>query len=251
MTSGGQQGQLTLHVIGAFQVRCDGRLRSLPRSAERVVAMAALLGPTDRSLASERLWPDAHGSRARANLRAAISRVGSSVPGLLEISGGALALGEDVAVDLQQARAWIDRMIYDASTDTSDPPPPGIGRQVLPGWQEEWVQIPRDRLQLLQAQALETAAERLLTAGRHAEALPYALGAAELQPWSDSANRLLIEVHARRGDQSNALRRFLRFRRAVEQELGVQPSQDTLAVIRQLYPFAALLLDPEGRTQTT
>ncbi len=60
--------------------------------------------------------------------------------------------------------------------------------------------------------------------GRHAEALPYAPGAVELQPWSDSANRLEIEVYARRGDQSNAL----------------------LVAIRRLYPFAGAAISPES-----
>ena len=112
--------------------------------------------------------------------------------------------------------------------------------------EEEWLDLPRERLQMLQAQALETAAERLLAAGRHAEALPYALSAVEIQPWSESANRLMIEIHARKGDPSNALRRFRRFRRALEQELGVQPGPDMLAAIRQLYPFGNPLVDPDA-----
>ncbi|WP_443027378.1 AfsR/SARP family transcriptional regulator [Sphingomonas sp. LR61] len=125
------------------------------------------------------------------------------------------------------------------------PPPSGSNRSRVED--EEWLTDVRERLQLLQTQALEVAAERLIAAGRTAEALPYALSAVQAQPWSESTNRLIIEIHARRGDPSNALRRYHRFRRALEEELGVQPGPDMLAAIRQLY----LRQHPSGTRRTT
>lgn len=209
----------------------------MPHSVERVVALIAVVGPVARSHGSNLLWPDAPPGRASANLRAAISRVGLLAEDIVHVSGEVLALAENVTFDLDAAHAWIDATIYEGSRSAVTPPPAAIGRQLLPGWQEEWLEEPRERLQVLQSQALETAAERLLASGHPAEALPYALSAVELQPWSESANRLMIEIYARRGDPSNALRRFRRFRLALERELGVQPGPDMLATIRQLYPF--------------
>lgn len=235
---------LELRVIGAFQARVDGHVRSLPHSAERLAAVVALTGPLGRPYASRLLWPDAPPPRARANLRAALARLGVAVEGLIHVSGEILSLGEAVVLDLDSAQAWIHSTIYESSLAAVAPPPPAIGRPVLPGWEDEWLEAPRERLQMLQAQALESAAERLLAASHPAEALPYALSAVELQPWSESANRLVIEIHARRGDPSNALRRYRRFRRALEVELGVEPGPDMMAVIRQLYPFGNPLTDP-------
>ena len=240
----GHRPSLELRVIGAFQARIDGHVRPLPHSAERLVAVVALTGPLARSYASRLLWPDAPPPRARANLRAALARLGVAAEGLIHVSGEILALGDDVVVDLEAAQAWIQATIYESSRTAVTPPPPAIGRQVLPGWDDEWLDGPRERLQMLQAQALEIAAERLLAASHPAEALPYALSAVELQPWSESANRLVIEIHARRGDPSNALRRYRRFHRALEVELGVQPGPDMMAAIRQLYPFGNPLTDP-------
>lgn len=239
-----------IRLIGAFQVRVDGRLRQLPHSAERLVAVVTLVGPLSRHYASRLLWPDAPADRARANLRAALARVAAAADGLLQVSGDVLALGDGVAVDLDTARAWVEATIYESVRAAVTPPPGAIGRPVLPGWDDEWLDEPRERLQILQAQALETAAERLLAAGRPAEALPYALSAVGLQPWSESANRLLIEIHARRGDPSNALRRYRRFQRALEVELGVQPGPDMMAAIRQLYPFGNPLTDPGPSSAT-
>jgi DNA-binding SARP family transcriptional activator len=239
---------LELRVIGAFQARIDGHARPIPHSAERLVAVVALVGPLARSYASRLLWPDAAPERARANLRAALARLAVAAEGLIHVSGEILSLGDAVAVDLDAAQAWIHATIYESSRAAVTPPPLAIGRPVLPGWEDEWLDGPRERLQMLQAQALETAAERLLAASHPAEALPYALSAVELQPWSESANRLVIEIHARRGDPSNALRRYRRFRRALEVELGVQPGPDMMAAIRQLYPFGNPLADPARST---
>ena len=238
--------QRELRVIGPFQARLDGHVRPMPHSVERVLALVALVGPLARSHAGRLLWPDAAPTRANANLRAAISRLGVVSEGFVHTSGEVLALDEDVSLDLDAAHAWIDATIYEATQTAVRPPPVSIGRPLLSGWEEEWLDVPRERLEMLKAQALETAAERLLAAGRPAEALPYALSAVEVQPWSESANRLMIEIHARRGDPSNALRRFRRFRRALEQELGVQPGPDMLAAIRQLYPFGSPLIDTGG-----
>ena len=240
---------LALRVIGPFQARRDGHITALPHSAERILAAVALVGPLARPHAGALLWPDAEPGRASANLRAALSRLAAAAAGFLQVSGEVLSLNDSVVIDLDQALAWVNATIYGAAqTAVTAAPPPSVGRELLPGWDEEWLINPRERLQLLQSQALESAAERLIAAGRPAEALPYALSAVQAQPWSESANRLIIEIHARRGDPSNALRRYHRFRRALEDELGVQPGPDMLAAIRQLYPFGNV---PPDRTRST
>lgn len=242
--------RMELRVIGPFQARIDGHVVPMPHSVKRVVAMVALVGPVARSHASALLWPDAPANRGNANLRAALSRLGLVAEELIQISGEVMALTDEVSLDLEAALAWSNEIIYETDRPTISPPPASIGRPLLPGWDELWLEEPRERLQVLQAQALETAAERLLAAGHAAESLPYALSAVELQPWSESANRLIIEIYARRGDPSNALRRFRRFRRALELELGVQPGPDMIAAIRQLYPFGNPLVEPRVPSPT-
>ena len=227
-----------LRLIGPFQARRSGRTESVPHSAARLLAMLTLVGPMSRLHAGEQLWPDTDQARSSANLRSTLTRLNAVDNAFLEITGDVLSLSEDVAVDVDDVLTWVNLTIYGAATQAATTaPPPSIGKEVLPGWDEQWLTDPRERVRLLQAQALETAAERLIAAGRPAEALPYALAAVQAQPWSESANRLIIEIHARRGDPSNALRRFRRFRAALQLELGIQPGPEMLAAIRQLYPF--------------
>lgn len=235
------QPKRQLRLLGPFQARRSGRALMIPHSAARLVALLALTGPASRSYAGVQLWPDADQAHGSASLRSALARLNAVDDGFLESSGEVLALAEAVRTDVDDVMGWIHATIYATTApEITDPPPPPIGQTLLPGWEEEWLVDPRERLRLLQCQALETAAERLISAGRAAEALPYALFAVQAQPWSESANRLVIEIHARRGDPSNALRRYRQFRAALETELGVQPGPDIVAVIRQLYPYGNL-----------
>jgi DNA-binding SARP family transcriptional activator len=214
----------------------------------RLLAVLALVGPMSRAQATGLLWPGADAAHGSANLRSTLARVNTVTHGFVETSGNVLALTDGVHTDVEDALDWIHATIYAATSQAvSGAPPPSIGKELLPGWEEDWLEEPRERLRLLQTQALETAAERLLAGGRPAEAFPYALSAVQAQPWSESANRLLIEIHARRGDPSNALRRYRRFHTALETELGVQPGPDMIAVIRQIYPFGIAMADQLDR----
>jgi two-component SAPR family response regulator len=142
-------------------------------------------------------------------------------------------------VDVETLTHWINDTIYGtgASAGELTGPPADVGRPLLAGWSDDWVIDSRERLCTLTAQALQSAAARLLSLGRPAEALPYGLAAVQTEPWSESANRILLEIHARRGDPSSALRQYEKFSRILFRELGVPPAPDIVAVIRQLYPF--------------
>ncbi|AEE44167.1 AfsR/SARP family transcriptional regulator [Cellulomonas fimi] len=227
-----------LQLLGPVRLRTDGRRVPLPHACARLTAALALVGPLSREQAAALLWPDAPTGRALSNLRTALSRLRRLTPGLVDARGTVLALADDVTVDTDRMLAWVNATIYD-DAPPNDPagPPREVGRELLAGWDEEWVRDHRDRWQVLVSQALESAATRLLAQGRPAAALPYGLAAVAAEPWSESANRVLIEIHARRGDGAGALRQFERLSRVLRAELGVQPAPDIVALIRQLYPF--------------
>jgi DNA-binding SARP family transcriptional activator len=227
-----------LQLLGPVRLRSDGRWVRLPRACARLLAALALGGPLSRDQAAALLWPDVPQSRALTNLRTGLSRLRRAVPGVVDADGGVVTLADDVLVDTDAVMTWVTDTIYgDSAPDDTSGPPRDVGRELLAGWDDEWAREHRDRWQLLVSQALESAATRLLAIGRPAAALPYGLAAVTAEPWSESANRVLIEIHARRGDAAGALRQFERLTRVLRTELGVQPAPDIVALIRQLYPF--------------
>ena len=236
-----------LRLLGPFQLRVEGRAVVVPHGAARVVAMLAILGPSARTNAVRVLWPDAEPRHGLANLRSALTRVSAAAAGLLEEDGKILAVDPQVRTDVDDATGWVNSVLYDAPPAHVGAPPASAGRELLQGWDDPWLDTPRVRLRLLQSQALEMTAERLLGAGRPAEALPYALAAAESQPWSESANRLVIEIYARRGDRSSSLRWYRRFQAALEDELGIQAGADLLSGLPPMYTIG--LTGPVPRTR--
>lgn len=105
---------------------------------------------------------------------------------------------------------------------------------LLTGWYEDWVDHERERLRLLRLLALEAAAERLLRAGQLAEASHAALAALRADPLRESSHRLLIRAALAEGNLAEALRRYAGLRDGLHHELGLEPSEQTQALVRGL-----------------
>ena len=56
----------------------------------------------------------------------------------------------------------------------------------------------------------------------------------ELDPVNEAAHRQLIVAYARAGKRGHALRQYLACRRALVEELGVEPGEETAALQRRV-----------------
>src|SRR5207302_2591217 len=134
----------------------------------------------------------------------------------LRVDPVAVRLADEVAVDLQDARALVHRLLAPAATPSEDDLSPtaiaALSRDLLPGWYEDWVLLESEDWRQLRLHALEALADRLTTAGRFGEAALAAGGAIRADPLRESARACLIGVHLTEGNQSEALRQFERFR---------------------------------------
>ncbi|MEK8225842.1 BTAD domain-containing putative transcriptional regulator [Oerskovia sp. M15] len=229
-------------MIGPFQVRVDGQVRPMPHSAERVLAVVALVGPLARSRAAALLWPDANPSRAGANLRAALSRLG------------------DVAEGSSTFRVRCSRSRR-RHCSTSTPPSHGSTRPSTTTCFRRPVHRPHGSAGL--CSRVGTAGSPAPTSGcrcsrRRRSGAPRSGSSPQGTPTAPcrTPSRRSRCSRGRRaptgsrsrstpaGDPSNALRHYRRFRRALGLELGVEPGPDIRAAIRQLYPFGNPLVDP-------
>lgn len=241
--------RIHLHLMGVFRVRrADGPPVMLPRAAGRLVAYLGVHGPTGRGELAGALWLDSTQSRANADLRTALWRLRKATgPLLIHVTRSVVALSDAVVVDLHAVEGWALEAIAAAPTaGTPDGPPPGAGRSLLPGWDEEWLSAPRERLRLLQVQANESIGYRLLTAGHAAEALPYALRVVQSDPLRESGNQLMVEIHLRQGNLIEASRHYERYRRLLHDELAIEPGIGITSLINRSAP----LLPPHRAPRT-
>jgi len=113
-------------------------------------------------------------------------------------------------------------------------------RTLLPGEDAEWLDELRRGLVDIHLRALECLGEVWLGGGDAALAAYDATQAIALDPFRESAHRLLIRAHLAAGEHPAALRAFVACRTLFEEELGVVPAPETVALVTPLLAKSSL-----------
>lgn len=226
-----------LQLLRGFRLTQGGSDVALPYSLERVLAYLALArGPVSRSRLAGALWPDVPERRAHGDLRSALWRLHRRC-GAIHRDEHRLALAGDVEVDLLTV-SDLTRLIIHRSV------PEALGRlpelvdasEILPGWDEEWLVVERERYRLLRLRALERAGEAFLAANDPARAMEASLASISSEPYRESAHRLLVRIHLAEGNGAEALRAYRVYSRIVQDELGIRPSRQMEQLIATVRP---------------
>jgi DNA-binding SARP family transcriptional activator len=226
-------------LLDGFALEIDGRGQGstgddLPRGAQRLIAHLSLSGRPGRGAIAGQLWPDVPEDHAHGSLRSALWRVQKAVPGLVDVSGGALGLAPGVHVDVRDFTAWA-QLVLDPyrGLDGVATPEMALRGELLPGWYDDWVLLERERLRQLRMHALEVLAHKLACTGRYGEAVQAAYAAVRTEPLRESAHRAVVRVHLAEGNVAEAVRAYESFRSLLVDELGVLPTpQMTELIVR-------------------
>jgi DNA-binding SARP family transcriptional activator len=237
---------LHLTVLGGWALRTAGEPVALPMGLQRLVALLALAGPKPRAAVAGTLWPEGTDQRAFGSLRTTLWRLQSSGLRLLAADPGALALAPNVQVDVHEFLASARLIARGDDPGTRAPALVMRGGELLPGWGDEWVALERERIHQLRLHALEALSDRLLKAGRHADALEAALAAVAVEPLRESARRAAVRVHLAESNQHEAIRQYLAFRDLLRSELGVEPSPALTGLVGSQAAAGARLSRPAG-----
>ncbi len=234
-TSGrGQPRRITLSLLNAFELWCEGEHIGLPMSAQRLLVFVALHGgPLLRVYVAGNLWIDASDERAGASLRSTLWRLRQPGYRLIEATSTHLRLAPQIGVDLRHAYGLAYRLIDGtATTEDLDTAETLLCGELLPDWYEDWLVFERERFRQLGLHALEALAEQLTAAGRLGRALETALTVVRTEPLRESAHRSLIRVHLAEGNRVEALRQYQLCRQLLRDQLGVEPTPQLEALVR-------------------
>jgi DNA-binding SARP family transcriptional activator len=219
-----------LGLLGGFWLVVDGSGVDLPIHAQRVLAYLSLmpLGThTDlpRAGLAQRLWGDVSVDRSNASLRTALWRIRQADEQLVRASRRTVQLGEQVEVDVRRCIAQADRLLAsDRDLQPQDTSVEVLRGDLLPGWEEDWLLLERERIRQIQIHALEALARRLCTLGRRLEALNAAYSAIGAEPLRESAHAALIDILLAEGNPAQARHHFDRYSALLWAELGIHPS---------------------------
>jgi DNA-binding SARP family transcriptional activator len=187
----------------------------------------------------EAMWPGRSPSSARRSLQVTVSRARQVLdpPGaersVIEAGEHAyrLALGERDSVDADEFAAAAEAALAER----------GEGRRALlertrslwggePLPEErysDWATAYRERLTDRYIEVLTAQIELHERGGEHTGAAAIARELVDLDPLNEGAHRALIRSYARAGRTGHALRQYLECRRALVEQLGVEPAAET------------------------
>lgn len=234
--SPGGRARARLNLIGEFQLLIDGENTSTTRGVQRLLAFLALTGRlVTRSRVAGQLWSEVSEVRALGNLRSALWRLRTIPRRIVETMDDRVRLASDVEVDLDDL-AELSRDLGNAPRDDVLERLPELmtATELLPGWEEEWITVERERFHELRLHALEHACEAVLLRGDHSAAVQTAIAAIDAEPFRDSAQRLLLKAHLSEGNVAAALRAYYAYRDLVRSELGIEPSDSMQQLVAGL-----------------
>ena len=250
--------RVSLYLLGSYHVTIDGKPITEFRSDKARALLAYLAVESDRPHPREflaaLLWPDVPEDTARSNLRLTLHRLRKA----LHDTGSESHLFH-ITRETVQARPdafWVDVLAFNQALARAREHPHAdiehcrecagqLARAVslyrgsfLHGLSlrdsllfADWVVLLRERLHRFALDALHCLAEYHRRRGELERAEIYARRQVELEPWREEGHYQLMDILARRGEFSAALRQYEACRRILAKELALTPSPRT----HQLY----------------
>ena len=225
---------LSVRLLGPLEVAVAGR--PIVVDTRKALAIVALVAAEGRPFARDELaamfWPEASDEAARGALRRTLSALRTAV------GDAGLVVGR-AQVALDPARANVDLTDFErlaASPRPADleaaaalargPFLAGFALRDSPAF-DDWQAARAVRVERLVGDLLDRLARQRLGRGDTSGAVEAAGRRVDLDPLDEVGQRRLIEMLARAGDRSGAIRQYRELVAAFDRELGVTPLRET------------------------
>lgn len=252
---------LMLHLLGAFHLERAGTSIPLPRY-QRARALLAFLavekGPHSREFLADLLWPDQDSISGRENLRRMLFQ-------LKELLQTSPLEATRTTVRLPHSTAWqldVSDFMGDAEPSTQADIMQRLGcyqGHFMQGFTlhesppfEQWMEARRTEYQSRFVALSLRLADLLQRSEGSASAINHARHLVCMAPWAEAGWQCLLRLLVESGRVEEARGELARCRAALLDELGIEPSVQTLALLDACAPPAApRMQEPPERRQMT
>ena len=249
-----------VRLFGGLAVEHDGRDLDLSTLRERERALVAMLAIRARQVVPrdelvEALFGHLGPDRASANLRVAASRARAAIAHqLIESTSTGYRLG-DATTDVEEFEAGVSAghalLAQHRPAEACSAIEGALAMyrgDLLAGEAEAFpVAAGRTRLRGRWADAVDDLADSLIALGRPRDAVAHLERVLEAEPARESAYRRLMTAHYAAGEQDAALHAYERCRRALDEELGVDPLPETMALHERILRREAVAVHAAAR----
>lgn len=245
--------QWTIELLGPLCVRRDEEVITHFRTYKTGAMLAYLAAYPGRSARREELidifWPDNELESGRNCLRIALSAIRKIFhPDAEEVLGTpAVLLADREYVRLNPLTFTTDKAQFELCLlkamrtediqERVDWLQQGLGiyqSDLLPGYDELWISGERQRLIDARLLAARRLVPLLVKMHNIPSALDYAQRAVESDPLREESQRMLIQLYAGMGQNTDAMRQYQSLERDMHNQLGMRPSAATRALVAQL-----------------
>jgi DNA-binding SARP family transcriptional activator len=223
---------LEVQLLGKFEMLLDGNICNVhSRPAQSLLAFLLLNSgtPHRREKLSGLLWPDAGDSIARRNLRQALwqlrSAAGDSQAFCLQ--SDMLTITFTLTSSCQVDAAMLKNIPPQTSTEELTRILSVYKGELLPGFYEDWVTLEREHLQSIYDHNMGLLLERLVDTDHWHDILNWGETWIAFGNIPEPAYRALMLAHKALGDLPAMQDVYRRCQRAMQRDLGIQPSKET------------------------
>ena len=254
--------KLTISLLGPFQVTLNGEPVT-GFTTDKARALLAYLTveaarPHRRDALAGLLWPDQPQRKARQNLRQALSHLRQALGDRDRATPFLLVSRETVQFDAASDH-WLDVAAFTDLVETCRAHRHRRLETCLPCMRraermtalyrgdfleqfflsdsnvfEEWALLEREWLHRQAMEVFSHLAGYYERRGEGERARHYAWRQVELEPWREEAHRQLMRLLALDGQRSAALAQYETCRRTLAEELGVEPTDETISLYERI-----------------
>jgi predicted ATPase/DNA-binding SARP family transcriptional activator len=232
VTVTGPSGSVGGNALGGRRARLVLAALSLAGHSLPAERLAAVVWPEERPPT----WPVALRGVVRA-LRSALEPAGADARSFIVTTPAGYALAADTSVDvrlaaesIRRAQELIDSGSRGAAIELLAPIAARRGEQLLPEEDSDWVDEHRTAVDAAALWATELLVVAAGLTGDGQRAVDAARGAVAAYPLEERSHRALIAALAGAGDRAAAVRAYETCRALLDEQLGVDPSPETVAV---------------------
>ena len=206
-----------------------------PRKTRALLAIVALAkGSVTRGRLTDLLWGDRGEDQAKASLRQALYELRDlASSGLMTVTRDTVAIGpKRLWTDVNEIEIAAETSALADVLDGAEWPPLGELDDVTPEL-DEWLRNERMRLSALLLQKGVEAADQAIVAGEPLQARRIADSLERIDPLDERAARAGARADIALGDRAAAHRRIERLTKRLRDELGLEPSVETRALLAE------------------
>jgi WD40 repeat protein/DNA-binding SARP family transcriptional activator len=251
---------LRIYTLGGLSIECNEQPVNgfISRKVEALLVYLACTGRSQaREVLAELLWPERSQSQSLRSLRVGLSNLRQILPENVNITRRTVSLAADPAtwIDVAEVEQLLasagirerrEGILSDGEAKALVSALDFYRGDFLQGFYvadsrafEEWAEMERDRLRRIVIEALHHLVLYDLQHGVYADGIAQATRLLSLDPLHEEINRHLILLLAQAGQRTQALAQYEAYCRLLDEELGVKPSSDLVALYRQIQSGAA------------